>query len=144
MAYTGPVVIEDEGYHTASSYAVDNVGNRSDTYAVSGYVDSTPPEVEIMQKDAFIVVNDNNYTNRSNEYKVVARDAISGTENLWVSLDGSDWAAYSGPFKVQSKGFHTLRAKAQDNLGNVSDPVQIGFYVDIVPPETTIGTTIEE
>ena len=144
MAYTGPIAIEDEGYHTARSYAVDNVGNRSATYKVSGYVDSTPPEVRILSRDMFVVVNNENYANRTNEYRVVAKDEIAGTEKLWVSLDGSDWVAYSGPFKVQSQGIHSLRAKAQDSLGNVSSPVEINFYVDKAPPETTLGTTIEE
>jgi hypothetical protein len=144
MAYTGPIAIEDEGYHTARSYAVDNVGNRSATYKVSGYVDSTPPEVRILSRDMFVVVNNENYANRTNEYRVVAKDEIAGTEKLWVSLDGSDWVAYSGPFKVQSQGIHTLRAKAEDSLGNVSGPVEINFYVDKAPPETTLGTAIEE
>ena len=144
MAYTGPIVLEEEGYHTARSYAVDNVGNRSATYKVSGYVDSSPPEVEILSRDTFVVVNNENYTNRANEYRVVAKDEIVGTEKLWVSLDDNDWVAYSGPFKVQSQGFHSLRAKAGDSLGNVSDPVGITFYVDIAPPETTLGTAIEQ
>ena len=45
-AYTEPVSITEEGYHTASAFAVDNVGNRTDVFSVEGYVDSTPPVVQ--------------------------------------------------------------------------------------------------
>jgi hypothetical protein len=144
MAYTGPVVIGKEGYHTARTFAVDNVGNRSKTYKVSGYVDSTPPEVEIVRKVPFVDVNDENYTNRSNEYSVIATDEISGVREIWISLDNSKWVRYTGPFTVQIPGMHSLRARASDNLGNVSEPAEVTFYVDIVPPETTLGTSLEE
>jgi hypothetical protein len=144
MAYTGSVVIREEGYHTARSYAVDNVGNRSDTYKASGYVDSTPPEVEILSMNPFVSVNNENYTNRSNEYRVTAADEISGVDEILISLDRSEWALYSGPFRIQIPGTHSLRAKASDSLGNVSEPEEVTFYVDVVPPETTLGTSLEE
>jgi hypothetical protein len=144
MAYERPVVINEEGFYTAMTYAVDNVGNRSTVYEVSGYVDNTPPEVEILNKNTFIIVDNDNYTNRDNEYTVVSSDEISGTRDIFVSFDGSDWVIYSNPFKIQEPGFHSLRAKAIDNLGNESEPIEIMFQVDTVPPKTTLGTSIGE
>jgi hypothetical protein len=141
--YQGNVSIGKQGRHTAASYAVDNVGNRSSAYSVSGYVDSTPPEVDILSKEPFVSVSGKNYTNRKNEFRVIATDEISGTSGVWISLDNSEWFAYSAPFKVQAPGFHSLRAKARDMLENESDPVEVTFFVDIAPPEATLGTSVE-
>ncbi|MBN2323840.1 MAG: hypothetical protein JXQ30_08900 [Spirochaetes bacterium] len=142
--YQGKVTIENEGHHTASSYAVDNVGNRSSAYSVSGYVDNTPPAVKILSRDPFVFVSGKNYTNRKNEFRVIATDKISGTGGVWVSLDNSEWFAYSGPFRVQIPGFHSLRAKARDMLMNESDTAEVTFFVDTAPPEATLGTSVED
>jgi len=144
QAYQGKVSIGEEGRHTADSYAVDNVGNRSSAYSVSGYVDNTPPEVDILSREPFVSVSGQNYTNRKNEFRVIATDEIAGTSGVWISLDNSDWVVYSGPFKVQVPGFHSLRTKAQDMLGNESDPVEVIFYIDIAPPEAALGTSVED
>ncbi len=144
QAYQGKVSIGEEGRHTAASYAVDNVGNRSSAYSVSGYVDNAPPEVDVLSREPFVSVSGRNYTNRKNEFRVIATDEIAGTSGVWVSLNNSDWVVYSGPFKVQVPGFHSLRAKARDMLGNESDPVEITFYVDIAPPEAALGTSVED
>jgi hypothetical protein len=140
--YMEPLVITEEGFHTAEAYAVDNVGNSTPIYVVQGYVDSTGPRVSINTKKKFVVVGNKNYTSKDNEYTVLARDEISGTEDILVSLDGSSFVSYSGPFKIQKPGLHTLRVKAVDNLGNESSIVRTSFYVDVVPPKTTLGTTL--
>lgn len=143
MAYTGPLVITEEGPHTAETYAVDNVGNVTLVYSVEGYVDSTPPSVSIVPEQDFVVVDNRNYTNKDNEYTVRAYDKIVGVQNILVSFDGSEYVSYTVPFKVQIPGFHTIKAKAVDNLGNVSVPVEVSIFVDVVPPESKLGTTID-
>lgn len=143
IAYTEPMAIGEEGYHSASAYAVDNVGNRTPEFAVEGYVDSTPPEVHITPEGNFVVVNGQNYANRSYEYKVSAYDEMSGVQSILVSLDGSEYVAYAGPFMVQQPGKHTLRAKAMDNLGNESIPEELTFYTDVTPPEASMGASVE-
>lgn len=143
MAYTEPVIITEEGFHTAETYAVDNVGNTTPVFTVHGYVDSTPPSVSIVPAEDFVVVGNENYTNRNNEYTVRAHDASSGVQNILVSFDGSGYVSYTVPFKVQISGFHTVSVKAVDNLGNSSAPTELSFYVDVVPPESKLGTTID-
>jgi hypothetical protein len=141
--YVKPMVIAEEGLHTAEAYAVDNVGNTTPVYIVQGYVDSTAPNVRIVTKKKFVTVGREKYTNKDNEYTVTASDAIAGVGEILVSLDGSDFFNYSGPFKIQIPGEHTLGAKAVDNLGNVSSVDTVTFFVDVVPPETTLGTTLD-
>jgi hypothetical protein len=99
--------------------------------------------VRIVTKKKFVTVGREKYTNKDNEYTVTASDAIAGVGEILVSLDGSDFFNYSGPFKIQIPGEHTLGAKAVDNLGNVSSVDTVTFFVDVVPPETTLGTTLD-
>jgi hypothetical protein len=140
--YLQPMVVPEEGFHTAEAYAVDNVGNSTPVYVVQGYVDSTGPTVQINTKKKFVVVAQKNYTSKDNEYTIVASDEIAGTRDIFVSLDGSEFVSYSGPFKVQIPGLHKLMVKAVDKLGNESPTVQTSFLVDVVPPKTTLGTTL--
>jgi hypothetical protein len=144
MEYREPVSITKEGYHEASAYAVDNVGNATDVFSVAGYVDSTPPSVTVTARDAFVEVEGRNYTNKDNTYTVTAEDEYAGLQEILVSLDGSDYAVYSAPFRVQIRGEHTISAKAVDRLGNESSPVDLRFYVDVTPPSTSMGVSLEE
>ena len=143
MPYTEPVSINEEGKHTASAYAMDNVGNKTDVYSLIGYVDNSAPVVKIKQSEDFVVINGTNYTNKNNEFSIVASDNLSGVKKIEVSLDGSPFVEYTTPFKIQYAGKHVIEAKAIDNLGNESTPVSIEFYVDVKPPETTIGGKAE-
>ncbi len=143
VAYSEPVNIQEEGYHTATAYALDNVGNRTPDFEVAGYVDSTPPEVSIRTSEEFVVVQGTNYTNKHTMYSVTASDQYAGVREVLVSLDGSDYVTYTGPFRVQIAGRHTLRAMAADNLGNRSQPVAVEFHVDVVPPDTSMGVSVE-
>ncbi len=144
IEYTEPVSITREGQHTASVYAVDNVGNRTEVFSVTGYVDNSPPEVSIKPKKPFVEAGGERYTNRENEYTIASDDAYVGTSSIMVSFDGSDFVTYSGAFKVQIPGYHTIRAKAVDLLGNESSPTELSFYVDVRPPEAEMGVTFEE
>ena len=143
VPYTGPVTIGEEGEHTASAYAVDNVGNKTDVYSLIGYVDNSAPTVYIKHSEDFVVVNGINYTNKNNEFSIIANDNLSGVKEIEVSLDGSPFVEYTSPFKVQYGGKHTIEAKAIDNLGNESEITSVDFYVDVKPPQTSIGGRVE-
>jgi hypothetical protein len=142
--YTNPVSIQREGQHTASVYAVDNVGNRTEIFSVTGYVDNSPPEVSIEPRRPFVEAGGKRYTNRENEYTIASDDAYVGTSIIMVSFDGSEFVTYKGAFKVQVPGYHTIQAKAVDLLGNESNPTELSFYVDVKPPEAKMGVTLEE
>jgi hypothetical protein len=144
IEYTNPVSIGRDGQHTASLYAVDNVGNRTEVFSVTGYVDNSPPEVSIKPRKPLVGAGGKMYTNRDNEYSVVSDDAYVGTSIIMVSFDESDFVTYKGAFKVQVPGLHTIQAKAVDLLGNESNPTELSFYVDVKPPEAKVGVTLEE
>ncbi len=141
--YTGPSTVPGEGRHTAEAYAEDNVGNRTKTYSGTAYIDDTPPEVEIIPEEDFVVLQGDNFTRPTNSYSVDAFDNSAGVREITVSIDGSGEFVYSEPFAVQGSGWHTVTAKATDYLGNTSDPVEVRFYVDTKTPSTDLEITPE-
>jgi len=144
VPYTEPVSIMEEGYHTASAYAVDNVGNRTEEFSIDGYVDNTPPNVTISVRNSFVEVAGKKFTNAGNIYTVSAEDEYVGIREILVSLDGSEFVTYTAPFRVQIPGAHTVQAKAVDRLGNESAPAELSFFVDITPPKASMGVSLEE
>ena len=143
IPYTEPVSIDSEGEHTATAYAVDNVGNRTDVYSLKGYVDNSGPSVSIKESEPLVEVNGQYYTNKNNEFSIEATDNLSGVKKVYVSLDGSPFVEYTSPFKIQYAGEHLLKAKAVDNLGNESVVEELKFFVDVTPPKPSIGGKVD-
>lgn len=44
LPYAGPITFTEEGEHTVSISIIDNVGNTSDTWTLTGVIDNTPPK----------------------------------------------------------------------------------------------------
>ncbi len=134
--------VPGEGAHTAWAYAVDNVGNRSVTYRVSGHVDNTPPTVRIFPRRPLSTVNGERFTSAGNALTVRASDEIAGVDVVMVSMNGGPYETYGGPLALDEPGRHMLRAKALDRLGNESEPVSLELTVDAVTPEPEIRAII--
>lgn len=142
--YEDVAFIDEEGEHQGYAYAEDNVGNRSETYTASGYIDNTPPEVRIVPRRQMTVVQGDRYTGIDNRYVVRASDEISGVDEIHVSIDRQEFITYSEPVTFSEPGFHIIRARAVDRLGNMSGVVELDFYVDVDTPEPEIRAIIED
>gem|GEM_PF-2360372 len=93
-------------------------------------VDADDPSAEIVQPLAV-------QTSLGSVVGGTAADATSGVAGVEVSLDGGVWVAADGasawtyalPAGLAS-GDHSLRARATDLVGHVSDEVEVSFTVD--------------
>lgn len=141
--YQDVAYIDEEGEHTGYAYTVDNVGNRSQTFSIRGWVDNTPPEVRIAPRRPLTVVQGERYTGRGNQFVVRAEDEVAGVDEIHVSVDRQEFATYSSPITFSESGYHTIRARAVDRLGNMSAVVELGFYVDVETPDPEIRAIIE-
>jgi hypothetical protein len=142
--YEDVAYIDEEGEHQGYAYTEDNVGNRSQTFTVRGFVDNTPPDVRIVPRRPLTVVQGDRYTSSGNQFVVRARDELSGVAEIHVSIDRQEYITYAEPVVFDEPGFHIVRARAVDRLGNVSSVVELDFYVDVETPEPEIRTIIEE
>lgn len=139
IRYTDAAFINEEGEHTVWAYAVDNVGNRSPTISVRGFVDNTPPTVRIVPMDQLTVVRGDRYSRPGNRFVVQASDELSGVERIEVSVNRQEFVSYTGPIAFRRPGFNSLRARAVDRVGNVSPITELSFYVEAAAPAPTIS-----
>lgn len=142
--YQDVAYIDEEGEHTGYAYTVDNVGNRSQTFSINGWIDNTPPSVSIAPRRPLTVVQGQRYSGRGNQFVVRAEDEISGIDEVHVSIDREEFATYSSPITFSESGYHTIRARAVDRLGNMSQVVELGFYIDVETPDPQLRAIIEE
>jgi plastocyanin len=74
----------------------------------------------------------------------------SGVDRIEYALDDGAWQPYTAPVVVDQVGAHTLRYRAADTAGNVSEEQQVEFTVvappldDTTPPETSATVTGEQ
>ncbi len=143
--YRYPISVSNlpEGWHELQYYAVDIMGNTTDTIRYRFFLDKTPPLIleEIMGNSYFI--GETQYLSANSKLKLTAVDNYSGVKDLFYSFDGKTWERYTGPipFPKTQKVFKLLYY-AVDSVGNKSDinesMAQRGgvftTFVDLTPP----------
>ncbi|WFE28127.1 DUF1080 domain-containing protein [Solwaraspora sp. WMMD791] len=69
---------------------------------------------------------------------LTATDSGSGVDTIEYALDDGGFEPYDAPVTVNEPGPHTIRYRATDVAGNVSDPASVTFTVVAPPdPDTT-------
>lgn len=106
-----------------------------------------PPTVVIKQP------TDGAYLRAAQSVLVAASDLLSGVRSVEFRVDGGPWlsmmlsdpvsSSYSGVLPVLADGGHQVQARATDNSGNVSSPVQTNFIVDSVAPLISVTGVAE-
>jgi beta-xylosidase len=67
---------------------------------------------------------------------VAASDNFTAAPTVEVAVDGGAWVPYSASFDVASDGAHTVKARASDAVGNMSQEASIGLKIDRTAPQT--------
>jgi hypothetical protein len=141
--YTGATYFEEEGGHVGYAYAVDNVGNRSETFQARGFVDNTPPAVSVLPSRPFRTFGGERYLQQGTEILVRANDRLSGVQLVEVSINGRPFQSYTSPIPVTESGFYSIRGRATDRVGNASREQEISFYVGVETPEPSIQPFVD-
>ncbi len=133
-AYAAPVAVSSPGAHTVGYRARDVAGNTSVAGSVSFTVvaggDTTAPVLTM-------VVGGNqsgdwSYVGQAT-VSLAATDAGSGVDSVEYKIDSGGWTRYTAPVVVSALGAHTVRSRATDVAGNVSDEVSGTFTVVATP-----------
>ena len=108
--------------------------------------DTTPPEVAITaDKEIFQNEKGLNVVGRDYRYTITATDDESGVDSLLYRTTGDkEFQKYTQPFALKNVGMNKIEAKAIDKVGNVSEPVSLIVFVDVVPPTTLIKPIVDE
>ncbi len=118
-----------EGVYNIMMTVYDNAGNVS-TSTTTLMVDMTKPSIDLSVTGT---LGNNNWYKSAIQVTGEPKDATSGVATLEASADGAVYQAYTAPLSF-GDGHHTVRFKAVDQAGNVTEtPVQ-DFYIDTQAP----------
>ncbi|MGB8980358.1 MAG: Ig-like domain repeat protein [Anaerolineales bacterium] len=134
----------NEGVHTVAVSGTDNAGNVSNTSTTIS-VDTTTPAINVTVAGT---PGDNGwYKAGAVQVSAAASDATSGVGTFEVSPDGAAYQPYA-PVSF-ADGEHTVRFRAVDRAGNLTEtPVQV-FHVDTAKPDVDLpaswqlGTSVQ-
>ncbi|WP_142112460.1 OmpL47-type beta-barrel domain-containing protein [Rarobacter incanus] len=122
-AYTGPVTFTSEGEHSLQARATDSAGKVSDVKTWTGTIrfpDATSPSATITPDRAPDA--NGKYTNAVT-LTVAGSDDSGAVAKLEYDL-GNGWVEYSTPITLTNNGTYTVKARATDAAGNVSEVAQ--------------------
>ncbi len=135
VGYGGPVLIDEPGTHTVRYRATDNAGNSSEAGVVELSVvaddGGDPPDTVAPAVTARVTgdQDDQGAYVGSATVEVTAEDEGSGVAAIEYALDDGTFQAYTAPVTVTDAGAHTVRYRATDVAGNVSEVGSVTFRV---------------
>ncbi len=155
QVYQNPFVIDVEGNHQISYFAIDKIGNQEDAKIFRVITDSTAPDIIVNTNIPVINANGKYYISSSYTFGIDAYDALSGVEKIEYSLNGAA-REYTAPFSIASEGDVELKVNANDNVNNrnnrfafsildergkssVLNEAAVRFSVDNTPPAVLIN-----
>jgi len=140
-AYRAPFALSGQtGLYTIRYRATDNVNNVSEVKTYTVFLDLNAPRVEMAVDPAVFEKDGVKYVPAGARVSLTASDAETGVAEVLYSLDGGDYVAYNFPV-VLPAGTHTIKAKAVDLVGNVSEEVSLTLVVDADSPTGTLLPT---
>ncbi|MCU0448264.1 MAG: hypothetical protein MUC97_00275 [Bernardetiaceae bacterium] len=114
---------------------LDAVDPHTDYFAI--YADGLPPTTEAKFSNAARhQANGRQYFGPGLTLTLTARDQMSGLEQIYYSLNGRDFAPYTGPIQLDQAGQVVCKYYAVDRVGNMENIHDQQITVDIAPPRT--------
>ncbi len=126
------VQVSDDGSHTVTFSATDNIGN-SVQQSVSFKIDRTPPVLSMVPSG---IQGDANWYTSTVSLSITADDATSGSPMVQYNIDGTGWSSVTGPIAI-SDGKHVVQAQALDEAGNLTTD-SLAIQVDTIAPIQTL------
>ncbi len=149
VRYSGAVTISDPGLHTFSYLSRDAAGNAEPEATVSlgivGQVDDQTPPVTTASAAASVAPVSPNVTTGFWTVSLSCSDPpgavgaqVSGCQASEFSVDGSEFAPYTGPVVVQGVGQHVFSFFSYDVRGNYEQPAK-SMSLEIKVPDDTVN-----
>ncbi len=120
-----------DGLRFIEWYSVDFLGNAEITNNRTVYVDDTAPQAQVHIGEPRLDRDGIPYVELETEFELSADDRGGcGVEVIEYRLDDeTDWRTYTGPFRFDSVGGHTIYYRSTDNLNNTGEPQSLGIVV---------------
>ncbi|NOZ47232.1 MAG: hypothetical protein GXO79_10695 [Chlorobi bacterium] len=122
-----------------TSYAIDNVGNKSVSTSNTSrssitYIDLTGPEISYKLKGAQFKIIDSVYISTNTLIELISTDGESGFKSMDYNIDQGEMKVYTEPFTIKKSGVHHIGATSFDNVNN-SNHNEFTFIIDDKGPQ---------
>lgn len=140
--YSNPYYFDAEGYHRIRTDWATNQKTGEMVYPQveviwEAYADGIAPESKLLfGKSGKASKGKEDIYGDSVTIEIKAKDATSGVDQIFYSLNGEEYKTYSSPFVLSSEGFQKVKYYAVDKVGNVEKPKEKNFNTDLSPPKT--------
>lgn len=141
--YSYPMYLDTEGYNSIRSPWKVNPETKETIYPKEDvifevYADSKAPVSEMVFKSDKKNIADGKTSIRSGEISIIAKDAMSGVQRIYYSIDQSPFQAYSAPIQIEEKEY-MIQYYAVDNVGNIEETHEINVFLDKTAPTTEMS-----
>lgn len=119
------------GSHYFEAIAYDKVGNISEKAKYDWVIDLQPPVVEFTKTPA------NYIAETMTEFAFKANDNISSRFNYYCKGNAGSYQLCGNPYTIKDlkEGGQTFSVRAEDEAGNLSQPIAHTWNVDLTPPD---------
>ena len=141
-AYGNPMYLDTEGINwVRSSWAVNNETRQPVSPQVEVkfpvWRDGLAPITRITFESASRAAgSDNPFYGQGLKVVTTATDAGSGVAATYLSIDAKPYQKYTEPIALDGNARHVLRVYSVDAVGNVEEPQEFIFDVDVTAPVT--------
>lgn len=143
--YQEPFRLEGTAKVRMEYYAVDKLGNREPTRALTIYMDIEPPVTRIVAGDPHYLAEDGKlWATSRTEFTLKSEDA-SGVANIFFRINEGQWKEYVRPFTIPGpEGPHKVDYYAIDLYGNREAVQSAIIWKDDTAPVTEAVAKEEE
>ena len=142
--YANPMYLDTEGYNTFRSPSKVDTATKKVVYPLEDiifeiYSDSKPPVTKYKfdlnkpyKKDSIY------YLGAKVEIKFNARDATSGVEDTYVSVNGQPYSKLTNPVQLNEEKLYKIKYYSVDHVGNTESPNLVYIKIDLTKPITKL------
>lgn len=129
-----------DGDHTIYYHSDDNVENDESKKSVKFYLDKIAPVPSDAINGDQCTKNGVTYVSPRTTVSLSATDNKAGVKTIFYRIDGGERMNYSSNISFpNTKGNHSIKYDAIDNVENLSGNKYVNVYMDNVNPSTTIN-----
>ncbi len=143
--YTNPMYFDAEGFNSFRSPSqVDTVTKKpvlpKQDIIFEIYADSESPLTTATFNNTDVhKIKDKIYLRGKATISLTSKDALSGVESIYYSVDSADYQVYSNELALDTEKQYIIKYYSVDNVGNVEGIKQMAIVSDHTSPTTTHG-----
>jgi hypothetical protein len=140
--YSNPMYFDTEGYNTLRSPSAVDPNTKKTIYPLRDvvfelYADGIAPKTtHDFVSGKYVYRSGKRYYGNNAAVVISAKDAVSGIEKTYFSIDGKPYSEYKDTLKLNTEGEISLKYYSTDRVGNREEAIEANFIIDNSAPTT--------